>query len=956
MVSPDYTLDFDIEKIRGIIEPNDGYLWVYYDPIGMNSKLNENGKIWFKCYEKDTHRPIVVEVKNFPSTLWHRIDKSDEMAKTGMVDAYGCPVVQETFINGADRRKWVSAWKKRPDYCKMQIVQNQDPCDEFMQQIFCEEAQEESFNKGEQRIFFLDIETEVSSTSLMPYKAIDKMLMITILDSRDWKFHTWSLKPCKALDSNHIVYDNFNENESDMLRHFLYFWATNYPDVVCGWNSRWYDMPYIVRRIENVLGKPKAKFLSPLEDYRIIHEKSDKKDENGKWIEKEEIEWVDIKGMFQADEMVLYSKKFGVKQALDGGYGLSNVGMAEGLGSKVAYETTLKDLYLTDWQKFYEYNVRDVDLLAEIEKKCKLIPLARTVAGFGLTNYDFIYQSAPYLVPTITIFCKKHRENMIFNSYSNNFREKVKFEGAWVIPPVVGRYMYGTATVDFNSLYPSCMRMMNLSIETYVGRIDDGYTGEGGLDNDWMTRGGIDGYPDDYVFRLILDRVDMKEPEYKDITAKTLRHLLDTKLIICPTNMTLFLKHEVKRGVIADWAEVFFNRRKATKDDKFKCDLASERTTDPVEKEKLLTRMENLHNLQYALKICLNSIYGALSTTGCPFLHSIGLAQSVTRAGRFCNFNGRNFYAQWLKENYGVDDDYVVTASGDTDSYFMNLEAVTKDFVAKNGWDKNLNNWTDEQKLTLWNHMQKFTDEYLVPRVQKLVEKEFYTSNSAPMKYGLEYMTSGGIFESPKHYIVHKIVDEGPKIVDKFKYTGIELKKAVVPPEIKKFMKDIYFTAVLDHNFDLVAARKKMDEVYWAILNMTPNELAKWQGYGTESQMDGFLVEAKGATGIGKCANYYNQIVKKLGLDKKYALINVKDKIQTIYIKPTNKYGISQIGFPPRQWPKEFDDIFEIDYPKMMEKVVISPLKGMLKALGMESLIKYNPSTVANLEYSIDDI
>ena len=357
MVEPDYRLDFDIEKIRSVIEPNDGYCWVYYDPLGMNSKMDENGKIYFKCYEKLTHRPIVVEVKNFPSTLWHRVDKSDDAAKSGMVDAYGFPIVQETFFNGAARRKWVNAWKKRTDYCEKQIVQNQDPCDEFMQQIFWKEAQEESFNKGFQRIFFLDIETEVSATSLMPHKAIDKMLMITILDSKDWKFHTWSLKPCKPLSSDHNVYDNFNENEAEMLKHFLYFWATNYPDVVCGWNSRWYDIPYIVRRIENVLGHAKARFLSPLEDYRIVHEKSDKKDENGKWIEKEEIEWVNIAGMFQADDLILYSKKFGVKQALDGGYGLSNVGLAEGLGSKVAYETTLKDLYLTDWQKFYEYNV-----------------------------------------------------------------------------------------------------------------------------------------------------------------------------------------------------------------------------------------------------------------------------------------------------------------------------------------------------------------------------------------------------------------------------------------------------------------------------------------------------------------------------------------------------------------------------------------------------------------------
>ena len=952
MIKIDHRLKFNIGKIREVIEPNDGYRWVYYDPMGMDKKLDENGKIFLAAYERDTHRPIVVEVADFPSTLWHRTNDKSKSTKT---DAYGYPVAQETFSNGAARRKWLSAWKKMDNYCEHQIVQCLDPCDEFMQQIFWQEAQEESFNKGFQRIFFLDIETEVSSTSLMPHKAVDKMLMITILDSKDWKFHTWSLKPCKPLSDNHIVYDQYNDDERGMLKDFLKFWMANYPDVICGWNSRWYDIPYIIRRLENVLGKAATRYISPLEDYKIIHEKSDQKDDRGHWIEKEEIEWVDIKGTFQADEMLLYSEKFGVKQALDGGYGLSNVGMAEGLGSKVSYETTLRDLYLTDWQKFYEYNVRDVDLLAEIEKKCKLIPLARTVAGFGLTNYDFIYQSAPYLVPTIDIFARKHHENMVFNSYPNNFREKVKFEGAWVIPPVPGRYSHGTATVDFNSLYPSCMRMMNLSIETYVGRIDDGYSGEGGLDNDWMSRGGIDGYPDDYVFKLILDRVDMKDPVYKEVDAKSLRQLLDTKLIICPTNMTLFLKHEVKRGIIADWAEVFFNRRKATKDEKFRCDLASEKTTDPVEKEKLLTRMENLHNLQYALKICLNSIYGALATTGCPFLHPIGLAQSVTRAGRFCNYNGRLFYQKWLKENYNVDDDYVVTASGDTDSYFMNLEAVTKDFMAKNGWDRNINNWTDEQKLTLWNHMQKFTDEYLVPHIQELVAAEFHTSNAAPMKYGLEYMTSGGIFEAKKKYIVHKIVDEGPKIVDKFKYTGIELKRAQIPAEIKKFMKDIYYTAVLDPTFNENAMRKKIDEVYQEILKMSPNELGKWVGYNAERGMSGFLVAEKGATGVSKAVNYYNQIIKNLKLDKKYELVNVGNKVQTIYVKPTNRFGIDQIGFPPKQWPEEFDDVFEIDYPKMIEKLIISPLKGFMNAMNI-NLHKYDPSVVASLEYSIDDI
>ena len=966
MVKVDYTVSFDVDKIRSIIEPNDGYKWVYYDPLGMDRKLEENGKIFLSAYEKDTHNPIVVEVRNFPSTLWHRT--KDKSAISTKVDAYGQPIVQEVFFNVATRRQWVNNWKKKDNYCDNQIVECRTPEDEFMQQIFWQEAQEESFNKGFQRIFYIDIETEISETSLMPFKALDRINMITIYDNKTDRFHTWSLQKAKVIeDGKHILYDDFKDDEKELLKHFLYFWSENYPDVVCGWNSRWYDMPYIVRRIENVLGKAKSRYISPLEDYRIVHERDLKKlDDKGRPVEKEEIEYVDIKGMFQADALLLYRDKLKVKQALDGGYGLSNVGLAEGLGAKVSYETTLKDLYNQDWQKFYEYNVRDVDLLHDIERNCNLITLARTIAGCGLANYDLIYQSTGYLVPTINIFALKHRPDIIFNTYANGFRKKIKFEGAWVIPPTPGRYSYGTGTDDYNSLYPSGMRMMNLSIETYVGRILDGYEDEvdengeskkGGLDNDWMKRGGIDGYPDDYVFRLLIDRCDMETPVTKEVDAKTLRKMLETKLIICPTNMTLFLKHEVKRGVIADWCEVFYNRRKATKKEMFKCEKMLDDITDKDEQEKLKIRIGNLDSLQYALKIALNSIYGALGTTGCPFLHPIGLAQSVTRAGRFANSNGVKFYKQWLKENFNISDDYVVVASGDTDSFFMNLEAVTKDYINNKGWADNLNDWTNDQKMELFYKMKDFTENWLVPHVQDLITKEFWTGNAKVMRYGLEYITSGGIFESPKHYIVHKIIDgDTEKVIDKFKYTGIELKKATIAPEIKKFLKDTYFTAVLDPKFDIIAAKKKMTEVYKELLKMSPNELGKWQGYGTETQMDGFLLEAKGSTGIGKCSNYYNQIIKKLGLDKKYNLINVKDKIQTIYVKPSNLYGISQIGFPPRQWPEEFNDIFEIDYPKMMEKVVISPLKGMLKAMNMDSLLKWNPAITASLEYSVDDI
>ena len=306
-----------------------------------------------------------------------------------------------------------------------------------------------------------------------------------------------------------------------------------------------------------------------------------------------------------------------------------------------------------------------------------------------------------------------------------------------------------------------------------------------------------------------------------------------------------------------------------------------------------------------------------------------------------------------------VEDESHVFYANDTlihNSFFMNLEAVTKDFIKKYGWDDNMNNWTDEQKLKMFAHMEDFTDNWLVPHVQELITREFHTSNAKVMKYGLEYMTSGGIFEQKKKYIVHQIVVEGPKVVDKFKYTGIELKRGTIPPEVKKFMKDIYFTAVLDKNFNGEVMRKKIDDVYQEILKMDANALGTWVGYGTERQMEGFLVAEKGSTGVSKSCGYYNQIIKKLHLEKKYPLINVKDKVQCIYLKPTNIYGIDQIAFPPRQWPKEFDDIFEIDYSRMIEKLTISPLKSFMAAMRITGLQKYDPSIVANLEYNVDDI
>ena len=952
----------DKPGMEAAIDLHAGYRYVHYVEDEHAADDEPSGMVYLLGYSKKDGSRTCFEISDYLLTLWERTDVAEDGNEWR--DAYGKPIVQRTFVSERLRRKYVRGLKGCENYADRQIVCCDKPIDQFMKEIFLPEAISEEANHGKLRTFYIDIETEISGAFMPPHISANRINMITVLDSETNTFHTWSLQKVKVLEDaagegfKYEAHDDFADQEGVMLRDFLNFWERNYPDVVCGWNSYEFDIPYIICRCEKVIGKTATKRFSPFNEYTIKHkpvEPFEKDPETGKLKETVEISNVVLPGISQLDDLKLYRDKFQVKPALDGGYGLGNVGKAEGLGGKVSYETTLLDLYLHDWQKFYEYNVRDVDLLYAIEKKCKLIPLARSVCGFGFCNYEDIYQSTSYLVNTLALYTLKNRNHTIFNTYANYFTEKRPYEGAFVFPPVMGRYAGGIACVDFNSLYPSCIRAINISPETYLGRLiwPDG---ESQWDT-WQNAGGVDGLKDDYQYEFLMDRNDCPTPcETIQLTKAQIKKLLDEKALICGPNLTFFVKHEIKRGVIADWCGDFFGWRKKVKKQAGECSRQSHKETDPDKKFALETQAEVLGNLQQAIKIMLNSVYGLIGTSTCC-LYNPSLAQSITRMGKFCNINGSRFYKKWLEKEYHIGEDYVVQASGDTDSIFLNLQAVTQEFATKHGITTDTNKWTDEQKLELWNMVSNFVDNTLIPQVQGLVTEMCHTSNAGVLRYGLEYIGSGGIYESKKHYGVHKIVDEGPELVDKFKFTGISIKKAEIPPEVKAFIKNIYCTAIINPDFDDSAMLGELSKIYAKFKTMSPNELGRWQGYKTEREMgDGFLNAEKGMTGTSKAVGYYNQIIKDMNLGNKYGSIEVGDKTQVVYVRPENKYGIDVMAFKPRQWPEEFNEVFEIDRPKMFEKTVMSPLKNFYEALHFSNSKEFDPAALANLQYSVDDL
>lgn len=571
-------------------------------------------------------------------------------------DLYGRFVATKEFDNTMLRKKWID------NANGINILEAMKPENEVLHKLFDKYVLDSDFNSQKMRIFHLDIETEISDQFMKPSEALNRINMITIHDSETDKFYTWSLEkvgidfetdPLKDMPKNKFEVFCFGNNEIRLLEHFVDWWQNNCPDVVNSWNGQAYDYPYIVRRIENVLNKGEASKLSPVGKYRIKQVNHDNERANTE----AEIE-VDISGIFLADELVLYRDKFGVKPSLDGGYGLDNVGEVEGLGNKIHYDGTLKDLYEKDFQRFYEYNVRDVDLLKRIEEKCKLVPLARKVAGSGLCNYDVIYSSIAYLIGSLVSFAKTNM-GVVFQSNAAK-KDFQSFEGAFVFDPVPGLYRGGIATIDFNSLYPSSIRAMNVSPETYVGKIS-----EIGSAN-----------PDDPIDlkktkcdRFLLKPANENEKS-KELNKEQLLELCQTKCIFTRNN-TLFLKHSIKQGIVSAWCKHFYTLRKSTKKEmqKKEMQIYNKEITDPNEIAKTKVEIQNLDNIQLAIKIMINSIYGCLGTKHSP-IGNPDLAQTVTRTGKFCNISASEFIRDWMVKKFKIGENYHAVASGDTDSAF----------------------------------------------------------------------------------------------------------------------------------------------------------------------------------------------------------------------------------------------------------------------------------------------
>lgn len=296
-------------------------------------------------------------------------------------------------------------------------------------------------------------------------------------------------------------------------------------------------------------------------------------------------------------------------------------------------------------------------------------------------------------------------------------------------------------------------------------------------------------------------------------------------------------------------------------------------------------------------------------------------------------------------EDVGTTDDWVYDCEVDDESHafygnsilvhnsqFVNVQCVTDDFKQKYHLGNDLAKWDDEHKLMLWKWMDDFVEKEVNPFVQNdLVGKSYHTEHPEVLRYSLEYIGATGIYERKKHYAVHKILSEGPEIVDKVKFSGIELKKAASPVAVKDILREIYL-GVLKDDWDEHEFIEYVNAAYDKVKALSINDLALWKGYSAARPATGFLKMEIGTTGIAKACTYYNQLIEHMKIGKKYDPILLGQKVRFSYVLPSNEYGIECIAFHDGQWPKEFDKVFKVDYDVMFDKLVLSPLKGFLEA------------------------
>jgi DNA polymerase elongation subunit (family B) len=717
------------------------------------------------------------------------------------------------------------------------------------------------------KVFTIDIETRVEGGFPDIRSASEEITLITIKDLFTKKVITWGYSPTGSAFKNErkdVEYRNF-DTEMGMLKDFIIWWQGNYPDVVTGWNTDFFDVPYLIKRLTRELGESLAKKISP---WGMITERNT-------FIKGNEELHFDISGIAQLDYLELYKKYTYTKQE---SYRLDYIAEQElGDRKKENPGETFRDFYMDHWQTFVEYNIHDVELVDKLEDKMRLLELHLTMAYQAKINYEDVYSQVRMW--DAIIYNHLRKKGIVIPMKVNNGGKDGQFEGAYVKDVIVGQHKW-VVSFDLNSLYPHLIMQYNISPET-------------------LTHEKISCTVD----QLLNQQIDTSYAKRRDLSM---------------TANGWCYRRDIK-GFMPELMETMYANRSKFKKQMLKVQQQYEHDKGNNDLRKEISR---LNNLQMAMKIALNSAYGAMGNQYFRYF-DIRMAEGITTSGQLSIRWMADEFNRYMNKIMKSDNkDYVIAI--DTDSIYLSME----DLVEKVAGDKDT-----AGKI---KYMDKVCEEIFQPFIDNTYQKlaEYMNAYSQKMIMKREVLADKGIWIGKKNYILNVHNSEGVQFAKpKQKVMGLAMVRSSTPSVIRQELKNSV-------NVILEGSEKNTQKYiadYKAKFNQfSPAEIAFPRGVSGLKQYAGSPIYQKGTPIHVRAALLYNHYVKKLGIDKKYQYIREGDKIKFVYLRTPNPYHENVIAFLT-ELPKEFGLEQFIDYDTQFDKTFVEPLKTIIEPLNWQA-------------------
>ena len=739
------------------------------------------------------------------------------------------------------------------------------------------------WNIDELKISIIDIEVGSENGFPDPYKATEPITAIAIRslngDMVVYGCGDYDKEKDETNKGKNVTYIKCRD-EYTLCKTFLTDWEKDSPDVVSGWNIKFFDIPYLVNRFNRILGEDNTRKLSP---WNNVYARE-------KVIRGKNVTSYDLTGIAVLDYIELY-KWYAPGGKSQESYRLDNIAHVELGKKKIDYSEydNLHQLYRLNFQKFIEYNIVDVELVIELENKLKLIELGLTLAYDTKTNYEDIF--AQTRMWDSLIYSYLFGKNIIVPPKIIKNKTEA-FEGAYVKEPQVGAHDW-VASFDLNSLYPHLMMQYNISPETLID--PEEYTDEmRGVLGQVVT-----------VDRLINGNIDTSK--LSDVT-------------LTPNGQ--FFRTDIQ-GFLPKMLEEMYEDRKKFKKLMLKSKQDYENETDESKKREIKNLVARYDNLQLAKKVSLNSAYGALGSQYFRF-YDLRMALGVTTAGqlsiRWIEKALNGYLNKLLKTN---NEDYVIAS--DTDSIYLRLGELVNT-VYKDKSDPN----------AIISFMDKVCEQKIQPFIDKSYQDlaAYVHAYSQKMQMKREGLSDKGIWTAKKRYILNVYNNEGVQYKEpQIKVMGLEMVKSSTPAAIREKMKEVIQLMMKGTETDVQEFILNFREQF---KKLPPEDISFPRGLnGLTEYSDSVMMYKKGTPIHVRGAILYNHYLKQYDLVKKYPLIQEGEKLKFTYLKVPNHFKEDVISYPGRL-PKEFNLADYIDYETQFNKAFVEPVKVILDCLSWQ--------------------